>query len=53
MYLDYSEVLNYFIHKYGYCRIVDASIHPHKYGMTLVDVIDLGTSIYLNEKISK
>lgn len=48
--IDYREVLDYFIAKYGYCRIVDASVYPHKYGMTLGQVIDLGTEIYAKER---
>lgn len=43
---NYKIVLNYLIAKYGDCHIVRASINPKAYGMTLYQVIELGTSIY-------
>lgn len=46
--MDYITILNFFINKFDYCRIVDASINPQKYGMTLGEVIDLGTEIYFH-----
>lgn len=46
--INYLEVLDYFIAKFGYCRIVDASIHPERYGKTLSEVMEIGTDIYMN-----
>lgn len=46
--IDYREVLDFLIAKFGYCRIVDASINPHKYGLTLSQAMDIGTTIYVN-----